>query len=64
MNDFGFQVTWQDSRIANVNYVDDTNILVVESLWPDLRTLVEGVLETAEKWFAGNNMVLNAKKPI
>lgn len=39
--------------------MDDTDLLVDDSFWPDLKTLVDGVLVSTGDWFAENN---NANK--
>lgn len=62
LNDYGIEVDWFDGKIMSVHYADDTNLLAVETLWPDLKLLASQVMEYTEKWFGENNLILNNAK--
>lgn len=61
INDFGEDIPCRN-RVSQVNYADDSNLLIVENMWPELKILTEEVLQYCEWWFYQNNLIKNKEK--
>lgn len=62
INDYTVSDDSENNKTTTINYADDTNLLIIESLYPDLRNICEIKMEETNEWFKSNNLLLNKEK--
>lgn len=62
LNDFKLDKEMENQTVTVVNYADDTNLLLIKNLYPELENLCEYTLNETNEWFKNNNLLLNEEK--